>query len=237
VTSRRAAAVLVHVFTASGAVVAALALLAALEFRLRAAFAWLALQVVIDSVDGFLARKLDVGRQWPSIDGARLDDIVDYLAYVFVPALIVKTSGLVTGPLGWVVAAAMLVFSAMGFARVDAKTSDHFFTGFPSYWNIVVLYLVAFQLGVMVNAAILMTLALLVGVPIRYVYPSRTPVLPRVTLGLALVWGVLIVVIIATLPQVSPVVLYGSLVFPVYYVALSLVLDRRRRPAPEPRVA
>lgn len=229
---------LVHAYTASGSVAALLAAAAAMAGDLRGAFLWLALQVVIDSSDGVLARLVRIRERAPLIDGTRLDDIVDYTAYVFVPALIVVTGGVVPHPGGWVVGAAMVVSSAFGFSRVDAKTADHFFTGFPSYWNIAVLYLVAMRMAPAWNAAILVGLAALVFVPVRYVYPSRTPVWRAATVALGIVWGVLMVAMIARLPDVPPGLVWAALVFPAYYVALSLALTlrgaRRRRPARRP---
>jgi phosphatidylcholine synthase len=222
---------LVHLYTATGAVCALLAWHAAAGGRVRDAFAWLTVQVAIDSSDGVLARAARVEEVLPRLDGQRLDDVVDYLAYVAVPASMVITLGLVAGPLGWVVAAGMLVSSAVGFARVDAKTADHFFTGFPSYWNIVVLYLVAFRCGPWVSAGIVAALAALVFVPTRYVYPTRTPVLRRLTIAVGAVWALMMVGVIATLPDVPRALLVGSLAFPAYYVALSFVLDRRTRQA------
>src|SRR5688500_11111954 len=131
--------------------------------------------MAVDATDGVLARAARVSVRLPWFDGAKLDDIADYLAYVFVPALFVWRALLV--PDAWTipVAAAMLLASAYGFNRDDAKTEDHFFTGFPSYWNIVVFYLLLAGLPSTVNAAILVALALLVFVPIKYIYPSRTP--------------------------------------------------------------
>ncbi len=120
---RRLAAWAVHLYTASGAVCAFFALEAASRGSLRAAFLWLAAQVAIDSSDGALARLVGVKAVLPDIDGNRLDDIVDYLAYVFVPAVIVVTAGVVPAPLGWVVAAAMLLSSAFGFSSAQAKTA------------------------------------------------------------------------------------------------------------------
>jgi phosphatidylcholine synthase len=225
----RAAAWAVHLYTAAGAVCAFLALQATVAGRLREAFLWLAVQVAIDSSDGVLARRARVKEVTPEIDGNRLDDIVDYLTYVFVPAVMVVRAGLVPGNLGLVVAAAMLLSSAFGFSSASAKTSDHFFTGFPSYWNIVVFYLVAFRSPAMPNTIVLLALAVLVFVPIHYVYGSRTPVLQPLTIVLGLSWSVLVLIAIATLPDVPRGVLYASLVFPVYYIALSLALDWRRR--------
>jgi phosphatidylcholine synthase len=229
--ARRAAAWAVHAYTALGVACAFFSLLAALQGRLREAFLWLAVQVAIDASDGALARLVDVKASLPLVSGDRLDDIVDYLAYVFVPAVIVVSTELVPGWPGPTVALAMLVSSAFGFSRTDAKTTDHFFTGFPSYWNIVVLYLVAFRSGPQIAVLVLGALAMLVFVPIRYVYPSRTPVLRRLTLVLGLGWAASMLAIIASLPEADARLLWLSLVFPVYYVALSLALDVRRRRA------
>ena len=116
--------------------------------------------------------------------------------------------------------------SGFGFSRIDAKTRDHFFTGFPSYWNIVVLYLFVLELSPGVNALILLGFAVLVFVPIRYVYPSRTTILPRTTNVLGAVWGAMGIAILWQYPQVSRPLVLASLAFPVYYVVLSFVDPR-----------
>ena len=121
----------------------------------------------------------------PWFDGGKLDDIVDYLTYVFVPALFVWRAVLVPDEWTIWIAAAMLLASGYGFSRKDAKTPDHFFTGFPSYWNVVTFYLLVAGWSSFVNAAILVTFIVLVFVPIRYVYPSRTPILQLSTNVLA----------------------------------------------------
>jgi phosphatidylcholine synthase len=219
---------LVHLLTATSAVFAWLALRASVAGDLREAFLWLALTTAIDAVDGWAARAVRVKERTPAFDGARLDDIVDYLTFVFVPAWIVAWAGLV--PAAWTVpvVAAMLLSSAYGFSQTAAKSSDYFFTGFPSYWNIVVLYLVAVAAGPWVNAVVLLTLAVLVFVPIGYVYPSRTPTLRGLTVGLGILWALAALVMIWQLPSPSPWIVYGSLLYAVYYVALSLVLHARR---------
>jgi phosphatidylcholine synthase len=133
------------------------------------------------------------------------------------------------------VVSAILLSSAYGFARTDAKTDDHFFTGFPSYWNIVALYLHAAGLAPAVNGGILLVLSALVFVRIGYIYPSRTPTLRVLTIALGLVWAVLMLNTIFTLPDVSRPLLVASLFFPAYYVGLSFVLQSRRsRAAAEP---
>jgi phosphatidylcholine synthase len=219
---------LAHLYTASGAILAFLAARAVVDHDYRAAFFWLGVQILVDATDGLLARTLRVHERLPWFNGAKLDDIVDYLTYVFVPALLVWRAVLV--PEAWTlwVAGAMLVSSAYGFNRSDAKTPDHFFTGFPSYWNIVVFYLVIARLPATVNAAILLALAVLVFVPIRYLYPSRTPVLVWPTNILGAIWGVLMVVMLWQYPAISQPVFLASLVFPIYYVVVSLVLHIRR---------
>jgi phosphatidylcholine synthase len=218
---------LAHLYTASGAVLAFLAARAIIDFDYRTAFFWLALQVAVDATDGVLARALRVKERTPAFDGAKLDDVVDYLTYVFVPALFVWRAVIVPDRWTLWVAGAMLLSSAYGFNRADAKTPDHFFTGFPSYWNIVVLYLLIAKLPSMVNAAILVALAGLVFVPIRYVYPSRTPVLRWPTNVLGVIWGGLVLGMLWQYPAVSRPIFLASLVFPVYYVTLSLYLTTK----------
>ena len=218
---------LAHAYTASGLILAFLATVAVIDHDYRTAFFWLGLQIIVDATDGVLARAARVSERIPWFNGAKLDDIVDYLSYVFVPALCVWNASIV--PPGWaaVVAAAMLFSSAYGFNRDDAKTADHFFTGFPSYWNIVVFYLLAIGWPHAANAAILLTLAVLVFVPVRYIYPSRTPVWRLPTNVFGVVWGVLMLAMLWRYPAVSRGLLLASFVFPVYYVVLSIVVGRR----------
>jgi phosphatidylcholine synthase len=220
---------LVHLYTASGALFAFLALNRIFYDRYRDAFFWLFLSVVVDATDGVLARRAEVASRLPWFNGAKLDDIVDYLTYVFVPAFFVWHALLVPDRWSVAVVAAMLLSSAYGFNRADAKTADHFFTGFPSCWNIVVFYLYLGGWAPEVNAGILLVLAALVFVPVRYVHPSRTPVLRTPTMALGAVWGVLMVAMLWQMPAVSRPIFWASLVFPVYYLVLSLALDVRRR--------
>ncbi len=151
---------LAHVYTATGAMAAFFATAAIFNADYRLAFLWLFVQVVIDATDGFLARALRVKERLPWFDGAKLDDIIDYLCYVFIPALIVWRSQLVPAAWSMPVVAAMLLSSAYGFNRTDAKTEDHYFLGFPSYWNIVALYLFVVRWPPHVNAIILLVLAI-----------------------------------------------------------------------------
>jgi len=218
----------VHAYTATGAVWAFLAVQSVVAENWRLAFFWLFVAVLVDSTDGWFARLARIQERLPQFSGSKLDDIVDYLTFVFVPALIVWRADLV--PAGWSlpVAAAMLLSSAYGFASADAKTPDQFFTGFPSYWNIAVLYLLVFRLLPLYNAIILLILAALVFVRIGYIYPTRTTTWRTVTLTLCALWGVLMLVLILRLPNPPRSLTWLSLFFPIYYTFLSVALHRRR---------
>ena len=223
----------VHVYTAGGAVAAFFGTVAVFEERYRDAFLWMIAATVIDATDGVLARRAQVAVRLPQIDGARLDDIVDYLTFVFVPALLAYRAGLLPPALDELVAGAMLLSSAYGFTSADAKTDDYFFTGFPSYWNIVVLYLYvgvhAGLLTTLVPAVILLLLSAMVFWRVGYVYPSRMPVWRTATVGLGVIWGTVLLAIVWMLPAVSPRLVLVSLAYPLYYVALSATLQSRRR--------
>ena len=219
----------VHVFTASGALLAFLATLAVIDQDVRAAFLWLFLAGCVDALDGWLARVVRVAEQLPQISGSRLDDLVDYLTFVFVPALLMWRADVLPADWGAVVVAAILLSSAFGFAHENAKTADHFFRGFPSYWNIVALYLFVTGLPPSINGAIVCALAASVFVPVGFVYPSRTSALRTLTLVLAAVWGVLVLAIVLQLPDPAPRLVWLSLGFPAYYTAVSLALHARGR--------
>jgi phosphatidylcholine synthase len=191
--------------------------------------------VFIDSTDGMLARRFKVSETVPWFDGRRLDDIVDYLTYVFAPVVLLWYNGfLPTGGYGQLVAMLPLIASAYQFCRVDAKTDDynvvaedHFFLGFPSYWNVIAFYAVVFQLPAATVATIIVVCSILVFVPIRYVYPSRTQLLRRVTLVYTTLCSVAYAVVLWQMPSPAPWLLQFSLSYIVYYVVLSLILTAR----------
>jgi phosphatidylcholine synthase len=219
---------LVHLYTASGALAAFFGTLAVFAGDFRQALLWMFAATVVDATDGWLARTARVKERLPGFDGARLDDIVDYLTFVFLPVLFMHQSGAL--PVAWSagIASVVLLSSAYGFARDDAKTSDHFFSGFPSYWNIVALYLHIAALPPAWNASIVLVLCVLVFWRIGYVYPSRTPVLRAMTLALAVAWSVVVVAMILALPRVPAALFAASFIFPLYYAVLSFVLHVRR---------
>jgi phosphatidylcholine synthase len=221
---------LVHIYTGFGAVLAFAGAWGVVHGRDRLALGSMLLATIVDATDGMLARRARVKDVLPDVDGARIDDIVDYITFVFLPLLLLDASGGLSRWAVFPVAAVVLLSSMYGFVAPDAKTSDYFFTGFPSYWNIVVLYLLLFGTPPSVNAIVLLALSALVFVRIGYVYPSRTPTLRPLTLALAAVWTAQVGAIVILWPSPPRWLWIGSLAFPVYYVVLSLVLHFRRIP-------
>jgi phosphatidylcholine synthase len=219
---------LVHTYTATGAVLAFVGAWAVVHGNDQLALGSMFVATIVDGTDGVLARLARVKDVLPEVDGARIDDIVDYITFVFLPMMLLEASGGLYQSVALPVIAVVLLSSMYGFVSPDAKSSDHFFTGFPSYWNIVVLYLMLFRVPPFYNAIVLLVLSALVFVRIGYVYPSRTETLRTLTLVLGAVWGLLIGAIIWLWPSPPYWMAIGSLIFPVYYTVLSLVLHTRR---------
>jgi len=223
--SQRAPAWAVHGYTALGVVIAFASLRAIAAGDFRAAFLWLSLAVAVDASDGALARAVDVKRRLPELDGARLDDIVDYLTFVFVPFALMHTAELLTGPLGLLATAAALWTSALRFCHSAAKTEDHFFTGFPSYWNVIALYLYLFSAPPGLSGALILVLSGLVLAPLRFLYPSRMKQLRATTNVLGLLWGIAVLTVLWRLPERSTFLAALSLLYPAYYAGLSFYLQ------------
>lgn len=226
----RLAAWSVHAYTTAGSVLALLMVHFAYQGEVETVL-WLFLAaMVVDGSDGMLARHFRVKVVVPQIDGALLDNIVDYLTYVFAPMVLLWATGyLPDGVWGGVVAAIPLVASCYQFTRTDAKTEDHFFLGFPSYWNVVAFYVVVLEMSVTVTTALVLVFAVLVFVPVKYVYPSRTETLWYLNMTLATGWLVLFGVIVALLPDAPLVLVALSFGYVAYYVALSLWLTFQAR--------
>jgi phosphatidylcholine synthase len=215
---------LVHLYTASSAAFGVWSVVAAFDGRYPLALGLMMVTLAIDSTDGALARALDVRVRIPWFDGRRLDDICDYFTYVIAPACFLIATDLLPHP-AWV--ALPVLASAYGFSRDDAKTEDHFFTGFPSYWNVVAAYMYLLDWSPAVCAAVLAVLSAGVFVPMRWIYPSRTRPWRALTVPLLAIWTV-VFTWLAVQPDPDPVALRWSLIGPAYYAALSLALDRRR---------
>ncbi len=183
-------ALLVHLFTASGAVLALFAARAILVHDWAEAFAWLGAALIVDAADGPLARRLAVEKRLPRFSGARLDLVIDYLTYVFLPALAFLEARL-AGPAASLPLAALMVLTALyHFSDTASKTADGGFVGFPAIWNVVVFYLFAFDLSDGVAMVIVLAGAGLTFVPITWTHPIRMRVLRPVTLAIAALWAV-----------------------------------------------
>jgi phosphatidylcholine synthase len=214
----------VHLFTATGAIWGFLTLLAVFEQNWRAAITWIILAMFVDGFDGMLARWFHVKEYAKGVDGGLMDNIIDYLNYVVVAALIlIKAPNLMPSGLELVGAFSILLTSAYQFSQVDAKTDEQsfFFKGFPSLWNFLVLYMMLLGFNPWLNFALLVLCNILVFVPVKYVYPSRNTRLRRLTLALTYLYGVIGVWGLLQYPSVPQWIVWISLVYVVYYALLS----------------
>jgi phosphatidylcholine synthase len=234
-TGARVAAGAVHVFTATGAVLALLMVHFSYEHEVETVLWLFLVAMVIDGTDGMLARRFDVKNVLPGFDGALLDNIVDYMTYALAPMALLWANGyLPDGAAGGVVASIPLLASTYQFCRSDAKTDDHFFLGFPSYWNIVAFYVVVAEMSVGTTVAVLAVCTVLVFVPVKYVYPSRTATLWHLNMACAVAWLAAYAVITALLPDPPAWLVALSLAYPAYYLAVSLWLTASTRVEPVP---
>lgn len=215
----------VHLFTATGAVWGFLTLLAIFEQNWRMVIVWMIVAMFVDGFDGMLARWFHVKEYARNLDGALLDNIIDYLNYVVVAALILLKAPNVL-PSGWELAGAfsILLTSAYQFTQVDAKTDEQsfFFKGFPSVWNFLVIYMMLLGLDPWVNLVLVAICNVLVFIPVKYIYPSRNTRLRRLTLGLTYLYGGIGIWALLQYPSVPQWVVWISLVYVAYYALLSV---------------
>ncbi|PRY79532.1 phosphatidylcholine synthase [Yoonia maritima] len=184
----RSKALAVHLLTATGAVFAMLAMLAAVDEKWNMMFLWLVIAFFVDGIDGPLARRYDVKTNAPIFDGVLLDLIIDYLTYVFVPAYALFKSGLLPGWTGWFAIIIITFTSAMYFADTRMKTKDNSFSGFPGCWNMLVLVIFALAPNFWVSLFLVASLAVAMFLPLKFVHPVRTERWRGVTLPMALAW-------------------------------------------------
>ena len=178
----------VHLFTATGAVFAMLAMLAASETKWSLMFLWLIVAFGVDGIDGALARKYDVKKNAPRFDGVLLDLIIDYLTYVFIPAFALFKSGLLPGWTGWFAIFVITFASAMYFCDGNMKTKDNSFHGFPGCWNMLVLVLFALSPNFWIILIIVAALAVAMFLPLKFIHPVRTKRWRWLSLPLSLCW-------------------------------------------------
>lgn len=187
----RTAAFSVHIFTALGAGVALIAMLEAVREHWTNMFAWLGVALVIDAIDGPIARRLDVVRLQPNWSGDILDLVVDFLTYVFVPAYAITASGLLLPVAAPILGIGIVVTGALYFADRRMKAADNHFRGFPALWNVVAFYLFLLQLPPMLSTLAVAALIVLTFVPIHVLHPFRVVRLRWLTMWLLAAWAVL----------------------------------------------
>ncbi|MBO6719819.1 MAG: phosphatidylcholine/phosphatidylserine synthase [Rhizobiaceae bacterium] len=188
VTWPQARAFSVHLLTASGSFLAFLSLVAASEQRWTAMFWWLGLALLVDGIDGPIARKLDVKHVLPTWSGEMLDNIIDYVTYVLIPAFALYQRGFMGEGLSFVSAAIIVVSSAIYYADTGMKTKENFFKGFPVVWNMLVFTLFVTQPGEYVSFAAVVIAALFTFLPIYFLHPVRVMRLRAINLPVFLVW-------------------------------------------------
>jgi phosphatidylcholine synthase len=181
-------ALCVHLFTATGAVFAMLAMLAAVDGKWSMMFLWLVVAFVVDGIDGPLARRYEVNKNAAQFDGNILDMIIDYLTYIFIPAFALFKSGLLPGWTGWFAIIVITFASALYLVNTGMKTKDKSFMGFPGCWNMVVLVLFAIEPNFWISFTLVAVLAVAMFLPLKFVHPVRTERWRMVTLPMALAW-------------------------------------------------
>jgi len=217
----------VHFFTATGVIWAFLGVLAVQGHQWRLLFLWMGIALLVDGFDGTLARLFGVENRLPHFDGSLLDNIVDFLTYVFVPAFFVFEAQMTPKGLGLISACVILLSSAYQFCQSDAKTEDHFFKGFPSMWNAVVMYLFLLPSSSWVNVLVILICAILVFVPTKYIHPYRVRRYRALTLVVIALWSLVLLVVVLTYPSYPVWLIWISLGAVAYYVGASLLASRR----------
>jgi phosphatidylcholine synthase len=227
VTSSAVAAFAVHVLTASGAACALIALKAAVAAQWPKMFAWLGAALVIDGIDGSLARRVRTAEVLPRWSGDVLDFVVDFTTYVFVPAYAMVSSGLLPQSIALALGLIVIVTAALYFADRQMKTSDYYFRGFPALWNLVAFYLFVLKPAPWLAAAAVLLLAALTFAPLHFVHPVRVPRWRPLNVAVLFLWGVLAVCALMQnlAPPVWTAVLLAAIA--IYFVIAGLV---RRAP-------
>jgi phosphatidylcholine synthase len=215
----RAAAFSVHIFTALGAGIGLLAMLEAVREHWAAMFAWLGLALVVDALDGPIARRFDVVRLQPNWSGEVLDLVVDFVTYVFVPAYAITASGLLLPVMAPLLGAGIVVSGALYFADRRMKTDDNHFRGFPALWNAAAFYLFLLHAQPWLSSLSVALLIVLTFVPIHVMHPVRVVRLRGLTLSLMGIWSVLAIITLARDFEVSAPVTIGLCAIALYIVA------------------
>lgn len=180
----------VHLLTATGAILSMLALLAAADGDWSRMFLWLVVALIVDGVDGPLARRYQVKKNWPTYDGVLMDLIIDYLTYVFIPAYALFMSGLLPGWTGWIAIIAITYGSVIYFSDTRMKTKDNSFAGFPACWNMLVLVLFALKPNFWIILIVVVALTITMFTNVKFIHPVRTTRWRWISLPMTAAWVV-----------------------------------------------
>jgi len=213
----------VHILTASGAVLALLALLAAVEHNWTTMFWLLGAALIVDGIDGTFARRLDVAARLPRWSGDVLDLVVDFLTYVFIPAFAVVVSGLLPLALAVVCAIAIIISGALYFADREMKTTDYYFRGFPAVWNVPLFYLFLLQPSAWIIALAIFLLAICTFLPVPFVHPLRVARGRWVTIALLIIWCMLACVTLLRDMMPGPWITAALCVIALYFLGAGLL--------------
>jgi len=193
----------VHGFTASGAVLGFLAIISIFNNDQTSSFLLLGLALLVDGLDGTIARKVGVSDKAPNIDGSTLDNVIDYLNYVIIPSLMIYWFQMV--PNGWeiIIPASIFAVSLYTFANINMKTEDYYFSGFPALWNIVVLYFYILNTNHYINLIVIIFLSILTFIPIKFVHPLRVKKLRNITIFCTIIWSATTLKLVTTFPEIN----------------------------------
>jgi phosphatidylcholine synthase len=231
---RRALAWSVHLLTASGAVWGLLSILAIQQGQYKLLLLWLILAMAADGFDGILARRFHTKDYAPQVDGGLLDNIIDYLNYTIVGALLVIQARLVPDGLAFPAAALIALTSALQFSQIEAKTDprtqEYYFRGFPSYWNFLALYLLVLGLNPWINLLVILVCVVLEFVPIKFIYPSRTTFNYRLNQGIVYAWAASGLASVWMYPGIPGWLILVNLLCVGLYMAMSLLATFQKPP-------
>ncbi|MEX0853705.1 MAG: phosphatidylcholine synthase [Bauldia sp.] len=219
----------VHLLTASGAAIALVAALAAARGSWQVVFLCLGIAMIIDGIDGPLARRLRVAERIAWLNGATLDLVVDYTTYVLIPALVLAHSGLLSEPFATIAGIAVAVVGALYFADTRMKTSKAAFRGFPAVWNVVAYELMVYKFPEPVTLIIIAAFAVLTFTPIEFVHPLRVKRWRPLTVAMAIAWGVLAVVALAHDLNAGPWAVAALALVSAYFLVVGIAQQLTRR--------
>jgi len=223
----------VHAYTMLGGAIGMMALVALSANQIQLCWQLLFVALIIDMTDGSFARRFRVREVIPYFDGSKVDDLIDFLTYVWAPVLVFYVADLISNPL-WL--ALPVLGSLYAYGRPDMKEIDGeaFFVGFPSYWNVLALYMYWLRPAEPIVVGLLIILFVLSFIPTRYLYPSKNPKFPLFTLGMVVVWVVMIAFMLFIQTEPNQTLVFISLIYPIYYMIASFYIEityRRRKAA------